>query len=643
MQRIHRFFSMLVAAGAATGLFSESLAVPYASGVRPTGGGMWEFVLNEAADNVTITRNGGNVLNLGARPAGRHTFNLSTFTTFDIAVSNDTPAGWTWINDTATLWDDFERPTGLAVNNIPDDLEFFGTIYVTNGNNTLTTGTGRTMGDGVYALTADSIGVNLTTFAPLSDPNDQSHAKAPGWDVAGSNNSPWRIGLDDAGNLLVTDWDDANGGIKWASRDLTTGGALLDQQEGPTFGVVNAFGDYIHGSIVSKPYSTGTIGVDLTVYAMDEDIESQAFVSADGNNVWRWDVGSETNYDGPNADDPDDTVPTLIIDPGNLVAGANLSPNVAAGSGTDSAGDDWFLNLNIGVLAETHFNEQHDNWYLLSPRDNGHDSSSIIITDAAAPETVLWSSKQFSIDNGLDGFIGDACDPALCGEVNDIFREAWAVDFSNDGSEMYVLMSFQYDTPGNTNPVIGPASPNGLDGHVLVIPLDENGLPDIIVNDNGTPGDTSDDFLENVTSIPVGTLDAGTIRVNLDVDAAGNVYVTSNISELMEIWSPGGSTIATTSWDGTTGSFVVTDIVGLTGDYNGDGKVDAADYVVWRKDPGSFGGAQGYVDWAANFGAMAGGGSSQGTGAVPEPGTLVLTAGLLVAAFAGRRRHAGRL
>ncbi|MEX2546100.1 MAG: hypothetical protein WD316_13305 [Phycisphaeraceae bacterium] len=39
---------------------------------------------------------------------------------------------------------------------------------------------------------------------------------------------------------------------------------------------------------------------------------------------------------------------------------------------------------------------------------------------------------------------------------------------------------------------------------------------------------------------------------------------------------------------------------GLEGDYNGDGVVDAADYVVWRKTDGS---AEGYNTWRTNFGA----------------------------------------
>jgi hypothetical protein len=46
------------------------------------------------------------------------------------------------------------------------------------------------------------------------------------------------------------------------------------------------------------------------------------------------------------------------------------------------------------------------------------------------------------------------------------------------------------------------------------------------------------------------------------------------------------------------------------GDHNGDGSVDAADYVAWRKDPANFGGnPAGYNEWRQNFG----GGSVSGS------------------------------
>jgi hypothetical protein len=76
--------------------------------------------------------------------------------------------------------------------------------------------------------------------------------------------------------------------------------------------------------------------------------------------------------------------------------------------------------------------------------------------------------------------------------------------------------------------------------------------------------------------------------------------------------------------------------MGLAGDYNDDGDVDAADYVAWRDamdsnatlanetaSPGIIDAAD-YNAWRANFGASASGRSAVIGPAVPEPTTLVL-------------------
>ena len=84
--------------------------------------------------------------------------------------------------------------------------------------------------------------------------------------------------------------------------------------------------------------------------------------------------------------------------------------------------------------------------------------------------------------------------------------------------------------------------------------------------------------------------------------------------------------------------------VGLAGDYNHNGIVDAADYVVWRKIDGT---PQGYNTWRANFGAVslatgAGSGSSANM-TVPEPASAWL---LILAAAIGTcrgRRIASRV
>lgn len=88
-------------------------------------------------------------------------------------------------------------------------------------------------------------------------------------------------------------------------------------------------------------------------------------------------------------------------------------------------------------------------------------------------------------------------------------------------------------------------------------------------------------------------------------------------------------------------------VVGLTGDYNDDGKVDAADYTVWRdnlggdgallanRDPANSGaiGTADYTSWKTNFGALGAGGGALVSAAVPEPTTLVLAFGVLLGAF----------
>jgi hypothetical protein len=77
----------------------------------------------------------------------------------------------------------------------------------------------------------------------------------------------------------------------------------------------------------------------------------------------------------------------------------------------------------------------------------------------------------------------------------------------------------------------------------------------------------------------------------------------------------------------------------ISGDYNNNGVVDAADYVVWRKSHGS---QSDYTTWRANFGKPPGSGSATGASpsqaSVPEPATLVLLAFAANASCLRRRR-----
>jgi hypothetical protein len=82
-------------------------------------------------------------------------------------------------------------------------------------------------------------------------------------------------------------------------------------------------------------------------------------------------------------------------------------------------------------------------------------------------------------------------------------------------------------------------------------------------------------------------------------------------------------------------------VEGLQGDYNHDGTVDAADYVVWRKGLGSTYDSTDYNVWRSHFGDSISSGSGMGANAaVPEPRAIALLIAAIMMAAAGRRAMA---
>ena len=160
-----------------------------------------------------------------------------------------------------------------------------------------------------------------------------------------------------------------------------------------------------------------------------------------------------------------------------------------------------------------------------------------------------------------------------------------------------------------------------------------------------------------------GAIDPLSVLGNVDLTALGNILnVTGSGVGTHTLLTYAGTLTGTfestpgfTVDYGTGSNSMITITVGsaaLTGDYNNDGKVNAADYTVWRDNLGANGSTLGanrdpanmgvvsiadYNSWKANFGAMAGSGSLAGA-AVPEPASLGLM-GMAIGGFGFVRRR----
>jgi hypothetical protein len=99
----------------------------------------------------------------------------------------------------------------------------------------------------------------------------------------------------------------------------------------------------------------------------------------------------------------------------------------------------------------------------------------------------------------------------------------------------------------------------------------------------------------------------------------------------MSGWSASAATLA-----------ILTESEQMNGDYNGDGFVDAADFVAWQKGVGVPNTEPYYNAWRANFGIPVGGSGAVALKLVPEPASTVLVAvaGLWGLIACRRARHA---
>jgi hypothetical protein len=193
---------------------------------------------------------------------------------------------------------------------------------------------------------------------------------------------------------------------------------------------------------------------------------------------------------------------------------------------------------------------------------------------------------------------------------------AYRLPFENLDAGTTLTVAWHLDW---TRPSEGTTSPHGI-ALRRGFDLDSRGL---FIPFAALQGSSSGMETFELTGTGSGFFDLYTLEIDLRM-----VGMTSNVA-------------AAESWDAT---FVITTPPittipepGLSGDFNDDGTVDAADYVVWRKNDGGTTAlpndddlgtpirAEHYNLWRAHFGEPQMPGIGAG-GAIPEAGTFVLAA-----------------
>ena len=189
--------------------------------------------------------------------------------------------------------------------------------------------------------------------------------------------------------------------------------------------------------------------------------------------------------------------------------------------------------------------------------------------------------------------------------------------------------------------------------------IDVNG--DMLVNAGGGSQGTlayqleAGDLLSMIDVSGTATFNAGAILA-FDTSLATPTQTSYNLLTALDIVDNGIAFSGPAGWNfqivsGLNGEIlqaVQSGPVGVAGDYNGNGTVDAADYVLWRNGgplqneiatPGTVT-QEDYDSWRARFGSTSGSGAGTGVnaGQVPEPASAAL---VLVAMFAlsGFRRR----
>jgi len=532
-------------------------ATPYASRVTLSGSTV-SFILNQPTASLTYSINGGAPVALDGSTQGSKTFNLGSPTDhFSIMAQNNDATGFLiptgsimpvvssiglsqptnqsgtkFISDDASPFSRYNSPRGVSVNTNPNS-PYFGIAYISNsatgpvvGGNVV--GPGNTppnafrtlVGKGLYALNADesdAFGNGDTGVNPLNIDGFPAFAFTGNSFGTAVTNSPYRIRVGTDGTIWAADYSDANGQLFQVQPNLTGG--------------VTTSVNILAGSGGPPPPADGSgtpTSTDATGLGPDPACAAGKCTSTfqnHGSISSSWTTGSlaagnlvvytldedldSAHFGGTGANNKLDRNSIWKYSIGSTIpsSGFNGTPTQLA-PGVPSPAAPGVANGLIGDFPPggliTDMTRGPDGKFYLSQNRSSGGQPGILVYDSTGT-TLLFNSLDAS--------------RTLLNNPNaaDIFTGVGGIDISPDGKWLATME---------------------IDNDVALIPL-VAGIPDIahrLLMDGGT--------------------NTGNGR-DISFDAAGNLYTVSSGQGMYRVYSPGGKTLAITSWDGSSFSFAV--------------------------------------------------------------------------------------
>jgi hypothetical protein len=593
---------------------------------------------------------------VGVQGAGTVTINNGAAVTLSVGASGSANASlWVGNGQSGTLNIDGVGTSVASAQLIEigygSDLTSNATVNVTNG----------------AALTATAGNINIGDRIGSSGVGIPGHlnVSGSGSSVATTGGADLNIGLRAGSSYLQSDGtvsiaDQVNVGQNGAQNSsFTMSGGTLTAGGAVTVGDNTAHGSSFSvsgGTLQSASVTIGNLANNVT-----GSFTGNAVINIPTNN-FNVGLGTSQNASVLIADNVDINIPNTASSTGNVFIGRDTSTGATFNmtGGTVDTGRNFLLGNATGATG------------IVGNQSGGTITTTLnfVVTDTNGASTYNLSGTGAIVSNGLM-IVGRQTATGVMNQTGGSVTAALGVAVANAQSATTSTWGTGiYNVSGGTitaNQTTGTAlaiAPQGNSGTFRVIgddaTIDVNG--NMTVNAGGGAQGTlayqleTGDLLSQIDVSGNATFNAGAI-LSFDTSLATPTQSTYNVLTALDIIDSGITFNGPAGWNyqiipGGNGEILqlFQPPASLLGDFNSDGKVDAGDYVTWRKNDGTNNalandnglgtpvGPAHYALWRANFGNPPASGSGLSSAQIPEPASVFLCFAAIAGLMFAQRR-----